>query len=124
MISELKNKEKNNRYEIVTEGLYKKVSYKGSRIIFDKQFIDKKGTIHPIAKMETAHIIIKNSNNNEIRIAKLLKKKFGGHIHLVPRITDNNCNTKTSTPDYIWDITGKNEYWELKTPEGNKKKYN
>lgn len=81
-------------------------------IVFDNGFIDKNGIFHPIKGKEK--IDIPNENSNEFKFAVLFKKKYGGDLHMVPRInTDvgNSESAQVSTPDYIWN----NEKWDLKS---------
>lgn len=51
----------------------------------------------------------KEKFNNEVMVANLIHKTFGGDIKL---INSNNHQEDGKSPDFIWN----NEMWELKSP--------
>ena len=98
-------------YKDVTDEWLKRDKTINNDIIIDDYYIDNSNVKHPIKELETAQKAKKYVD--EYDIALFLSNKFGGDIHLVPRITDiSNTGIGTSTPDYIWN----GEKWDLKTP--------
>lgn len=106
----------NKVFRDVTQEWIENATPNSHEVIFDDCFIDDDGIIHPIIGKEQLHPIPECSD--EVEIANFIEKKFGGEIHLVPRISDiSNTGIRTKTPDYIW----KGSKWDLKTPGINGK---
>ncbi len=114
LIRLLKNKkDKDLPYEDITDKMLLKATPNSHEIIFDDYFMDEFGVKHPIKGKEK--VALPSKESEEYKMAKYIKKIFGGKIHLVPRIeTEKGYKgiIKVSTPDYRWDGVK----WDLKTP--------
>ena len=102
-----------NKYYDVTKKWLKMATPNSHNLVFDDFFVDDKGIRHPLKGKEKISITSKNSD--EYKMLEIIKKIFGGEVHMVPRIeTEKGYKgvVKTKTPDYIW----KNQKWDLKTP--------
>lgn len=100
-------------YQDVTKEWKDKSKPNIGNIVIDDYFMTDDGIKHPIKGQEK--IAVADVNSNEYKMAKILKKVFGGNIHLVPRIEQEKGYkgiVKVSTPDFRWN----GEKWDLKTP--------
>ncbi|MBR1376534.1 MAG: hypothetical protein IJ565_01845 [Bacilli bacterium] len=100
-------------YKDITKVKLENAIPKSHNVRFDNYFIDDNKIKHPIKGKEKASLTDKKSD--EYKMAKKIRKIFGGKIHIVPRIeTEKGYKGLVSvkTPDYIWN----NEKWDLKTP--------
>ncbi len=105
--------ERNSSYKDITKQWLEKATPNVGSITIDNYFMTDDGIRHPIKGQEKIAVV--NENSEEYRMAKILKRLFGGDIHLVPRIEQEKGYkgiVKVSTPDFRWN----GEKWDLKTP--------
>lgn len=103
----------NSPYKDVTKEWLDKATPNVGNITIDDYFMTDDGIKHPIKGQEKIAVV--NKESEEYRMSEVLKRLFGGDIHLVPRIEQEKGYkgvVKVSTPDFRWN----GEKWDLKIP--------
>ena len=96
-----------NYIDVTNEWINKSKSFSN---VIDAKYYEHNGKKYYVDNKN----VVLDYSRQEIEVAELITKTFGGTIYMIPRI---NYPKGIKTPDYIWN----NERWDLKTIHGNSK---
>jgi len=96
--------QKTNYIDITNEWLQNAIYYNEGELIYRNFFVDKKNNKYFVDGKK----VMFNLSQEEIDIAKIIKKYLKGNIYLNPKVNEPKY---IESSDYLY----RNEYWDLKS---------